>query len=337
MNKYPKVNYIGNKEKISHWIIENLPLKKGKVLDLFAGGCSISYALKNAGFSVVSNDILYSNFCISKAIIENSNQNLDLNITANELSNFFTQQRYKNINWLSNHLYFDDEVKELACIINYSDTLNGYKKFIFLALVRRAMIRKIPYSRMCIKWEEIVKFRDEELSYQKYGRRRAYHNISFLEHIYLNLEQYNNAIFDNGLENFSYNLDCLKMLDKTDKVDLIYIDPPYPSTMNNYFNFYGSYDKMFNKKTKQYTDFTNKNTFLQNLKLIFEKAIGKTNYIIISLNNKSKPNPNEIIDNVSDLTLDFFIYQKPHIYRVTGKENKKQTHEIVLVFELIGG
>ena len=48
MNKYPKVNYIGNKEKIVDWIIENLPIKNGRVLDLFAGGCSMSYALKNA-------------------------------------------------------------------------------------------------------------------------------------------------------------------------------------------------------------------------------------------------------------------------------------------------
>ena len=295
----------------------------------------MSYALKNFGFSVISNDILYSDFCISKAIVENSNKILNLTITPNEMFNFFTQEQYENINWLSNNLYFDDEVKELASIINYSYTLKGYNRFIFLALLRRAMIRKIPYSRMCIKWEEIVKFRDEELSYRKYGRRRAYHNISFLEHIYLNLEQYNNAVFDNGLENYSYNLDCLKMIDKIDKVDLIYIDPPYPSTMNNYFNFYGSYDKIFKKEAKHYTDFTNKNTFLQNLRIIFEKSIGKADYIVISLNNKSKPNYNEIVDSISDLTRNFSFYQKSHAYKVTGKENKKQTDEIMLIFEII--
>lgn len=46
MNKYPKINYIGNKEKLVPWILENLPLKKGVVLDLFSGGCSVSYGLK---------------------------------------------------------------------------------------------------------------------------------------------------------------------------------------------------------------------------------------------------------------------------------------------------
>ena len=78
MNKYPKVNYIGNKEKLVEWIIEKLPVKKGKVLDLFCGGCSVSYALKKHGFSVISNDILFSNYVIAKAIIENIDEDFAL-------------------------------------------------------------------------------------------------------------------------------------------------------------------------------------------------------------------------------------------------------------------
>lgn len=50
MKQYPKVNYIGNKEKIAEWIIENIPIKKGKILDLFSGGCSLSYAFKKGEF-----------------------------------------------------------------------------------------------------------------------------------------------------------------------------------------------------------------------------------------------------------------------------------------------
>ena len=42
MHKYPKVNYIGNKEKLAQWIISEMPVKTGKVLDIFAGGCSVS-------------------------------------------------------------------------------------------------------------------------------------------------------------------------------------------------------------------------------------------------------------------------------------------------------
>ena len=53
MNKYPKINYIGNKAKIADWIIENMPLKKGIVLDIFSGGNSVSYELKNNNYAKV--------------------------------------------------------------------------------------------------------------------------------------------------------------------------------------------------------------------------------------------------------------------------------------------
>lgn len=345
MNKYPKVNYIGNKEKIANWIIENLPIKSGKILDLFAGGCSTSYAFKRHNFCVYSNDILYSSFCISKAIIENNNKILEFDImpknfsifNINErcnLNDFYTCEQYNNISWLSNKLYFDNEVKELTCLINYSKTLNGYEYFIFLSLLRRAMIRKLPYSRMCIKWEEIVKFRNEELSYKKYGRRRAYHNISFLEHILDNLNSYNQAVFDNFQNNLSFNFDCFDILDKIEYVNLIYIDPPYPNTMNNYFSFYGAFDEMLNIKQHNFIDFTKKDNFLNNLKNIFSRALTKANYIALSISNSSKPHYLDIIENVKQYVKSFEIFEKPHLYKVTGKERKKKTSEILLIFTL---
>jgi len=98
------------------------------------------------------------------------------------------------------------------------------------------MIRKMPYSRFNIPFKKVKQLRDEEYSYRKYGRRRAYHNQSFKEHFLDNLEEYNNAIFDNGKENKAFNGDIFKVLSKV-KADLIYLDPPYTGTMNNYFGF----------------------------------------------------------------------------------------------------
>ena len=56
--KYPSVNYIGNKEKIVNWIISLIPKDASSILDLFAGGCSVSYAAKLTGMTVYTNDIL---------------------------------------------------------------------------------------------------------------------------------------------------------------------------------------------------------------------------------------------------------------------------------------
>ena len=45
--KLPKINFIGNKEKIASWICSKFPKKKLTVFDAFSGGASISYESKN--------------------------------------------------------------------------------------------------------------------------------------------------------------------------------------------------------------------------------------------------------------------------------------------------
>ena len=118
------------------------------------------------------------------------------------------------------------------------------------ALIRRAMIRKMPYSRFTINWEKIVQLRDEEYSYKKYKRKRAYHNKSFKYHFINELESYNNAVFDNQRDNLSYNDDVFNLCQKL-KADIIYLDPPYAGTMNNYFRFYGLIDSFIDSEIKK--------------------------------------------------------------------------------------
>ena len=333
---YPKVNYIGNKAKVANWIMEKLPIKQGKVLDLFCGGCSFSYTLKQKYFCVYSNDILYSNFVLAKAIIENSNHILKIDDI--NWDTFFKQSDFLELEWMINSLYFDFEIKELVKLINYSKTLQPYQNYIFLALLRRAMIRKIPYSRMTIKWEEIVKFRDEELSYKKYKRRRAYHNEPFLNHIQKELQDYNNAVFDNGQENKVFQMDCLELLKylvkNNEKIDLIYMDPPYPSTMNNYQGFYGGFDKMLNKQCVKFLDFTFKDKFLSNLKSLILESQKITQYVAISLNNACKPNVNDIEKTLYGLYKNVRIFETNHTYKVTGKKNKNIHSELLMIFKL---
>lgn len=334
MNKYPKVNYIGNKEKIVDWIIDCFPTKDGIVLDLFSGGCSLSYAMKKKGFKVITNDVLYSNYCISRAIIENSKVKLVLNIDEESIYKYFDENIYKEIQWMINKLYFEYEVRELACLISYSKTLKGSKKYLFLSLLRRAMIRKIPYSRMNIKWEEIIKLRDEEYSYKKYKRRRAYHNKSFTYHILENIDTYNSSVFCNEKKNKSYQKDAFDLLKRLkNQVDIIYVDPPYPSTMNNYSAFYGAFDQIFNKNI-DYVDFTDKESFIANIRKLVKLSKNKTKYLAISLNNKSKPSYNDIIDKLEDLVSSVKIYKREHVYKVTGKDNKKANYEVLLLFKV---
>ena len=125
MSRYPKINYIGNKNKLTDWIIDNLPLKDGTVLDLFSGGNSVAYALKEKNYTVYSNDALYSNYVISKAIIENKNIHLNEDVLNINVTNEEIEEKYKEINFLSNRLYYDEEVKELAKLFAISEKIEN--------------------------------------------------------------------------------------------------------------------------------------------------------------------------------------------------------------------
>lgn len=80
---------------------------------------------------------------------------------------------------------------------------------------------------MNITWKNIIKLRYEDYSYQKYGRRRAYHNLTFTELMLSDLENYNQSIFDNRKDNIATQLDAMDAI-KTfkSKADILYIDPP---------------------------------------------------------------------------------------------------------------
>jgi adenine-specific DNA-methyltransferase len=334
MVKYPKINYIGNKSKLADWIISSMPIKNGTVLDLFSGGSSISYKLKEKGFTVIANDSLYSNYILNKAIIENSKDILNKDIFNVKISQTEILSKYDEISkYLTNVLYYDYEVEELAKLIKISETLKDYEKSLFLALIRRAMIRKLPYSRMNVPWNQIQKLRDENYSYEKYGRKRAYHNKSFESLMLDDLQNYNDSIFDNQKINKSYHMDSYELITKLNEhVDVIYMDPPYPKTMNKYGEFYGIYDKIFNKEI-DYVNLSQNDKFLENFVNLIKKCLNKTDYIVISLNNKTCPTINELNLAIKDFG-ETKIIEKEHQYKVTNKENKNKTIEQLLILKI---
>lgn len=328
-HNYPKVNFIGNKKKLTTWIINNFPIKSGVVLDLFCGGCSVSYSLKEAGFDVFSNDVLYSNYVLAKALIENNNTVLSQkDIKYSDNARLIAKYKDK-INFMVNKLYYDYEIDELSKLLAVSESYDGYQYYMFLSLLRRAMIRKLPYSRMNVPWEQIKKLRDEKYSYAKYGRARAYHNLTFIEHMQENLDNYNNAVFSSKATCKALNYDALEAIKKVGKIDAIYMDPPYPGTMNNYDSFYGVYDEIFNEK-KEHTNFNNKKIFLNNLNALINVALNKTKYVILSLNTRVKPHPDEIYQLLSNFG-DVNQYYVNHNYQVTGKDNKCSSKELLFV------
>jgi len=328
--EYPKVNFIGNKRKITDWIFKNIPEDVDSFFDAFSGGCSVSFEAKKRGYKVISNDILKINYHIAKALIENKNTTL----SEEDVNTIFSGKPFKGFMYknYSKVFYFPKECKRLDRYReNVKKLKSPYKRSLALALLRRSMIRKMPYSRFSLSWDRIKQLRDEEYSYRKYKRRRAYHNETFKKHFLANLEDYNEAVFDNKKKNKAYNKDIFKLIPNVD-ADLVYLDPPYTGSMNNYFRFYSLLDNyVLSKKTEPFeNDFIDKESALELFKKLFSK-LGKYKYWVLSYNNSSYPPKEELKKTLEEFSKNVEIIGKKHNYKMTGKKNKNKNREYLFI------
>jgi adenine-specific DNA-methyltransferase len=330
MTKFPKINFIGNKEKIANWISSYFPTDAKSIFDAFSGGGSVSYQAKLKGLKVISNDILTVNYLISKSLIENNFETLD----KNDLGIIFTGKPLKGFMYknYSNVFFFPEECMELDLYRKNIEKLNSdYKKSLAFTLLRRAMVRKMPYSRFNINWDKVVQLRDEEYSYEKYKRKRAYHNQSFKSHFLENIDEYNKAVFDNKQKNISLNEDVFNLLGKV-KTDIIYLDPPYTGTMNNYFGFYGLIDSYISSKIKEpfNNNFVDKKTSIELFDNLFSN-LKNYKYWMLSYNNSSSPSREQLLYLLSKYSNDVEIIERKHDYKVTGKEKKEINKEYLFI------
>ena len=327
---YPTVNYIGNKEKIVEWISSLIPSDTVTLLDIFAGGSSVGYAAKEKGYEVYSNDILAINYHIADALIENNEETL----TKEDIETIFNGEPFEGFMYqnYADKFYFADECKQLDLYRQNIEKLpTAHKKSLALILMRRAMIRKMPYSRFTINWEKIKQLRDEDFSYEHYGRRRAYHNQSFRFHFEDNLKEYNDAVFNNGKSNKAYNLDVYDAIAQIE-ADVVYMDPPYSGTMNDYFGFYGLLDSYVNGVVAEpfENNFIDKKTIIDQFDKLFA-SLSKYKYWMLSYNSRSKPNKDELLELLKKYSDNVEVHEMPYAYRVTGKEKKQKDIEYLFI------
>jgi len=330
--KFPKVNFTGNKRKVVDWIFENMPGDGKTFFDAFSGGCSVSYEAKKRGHKVITNDVLKINQLIAKSFIENKNVRLseddcDIIFSGKPVEGFM----FKNY---SNVLFYPDECMQLdQCRRNVEKLRGPTKKAMALVLLRRAMIRKMPYSRFNIRWSKVDQLRDEEFSYAHYGRKRAYHNDTIEEHFRGNLKNYNDAVFDNGEDNKSYSSDVFALLPKI-KADIIYLDPPYPGTMNDYHSFYGVLDEYI--KSRKISPFGNNFTSKKPTLTLFEKmfaCLKNFKHCLLSYNNNSYPSKEVMLAMMEKHAKSVRVVERKMNYQITGKREKNTNREYLFIME----
>lgn len=295
--KFPVPQYLGAKYIHRWWISQFVPDDVHIVLDAFSGSQSIAYMFKQLGKKVITNDFLNFNNQTGRALIENSCHRLTPDDIEILFSNNSNPNAFNLIERLYTGLFFLEEDASFADSFrsNIDKLENPYKQALALSVMCRSMTRKITMGHFA---------HTQALSYAadpaRIKRNRSL--VRPLKDLFLDLlPEYNAAVFDNGENNISYNMNTLDLLPELSGVDMVYFDPPYCNSHADYQSFYHlleTYveywkDKQFVNGTKRYepkkySGFDKSNEMISNLKLLFERSSHIPTWLI-SYNDRSYP------------------------------------------------
>ena len=302
--KFPEPQYLGSKKNLLSWVGQYLPDSVNTALDAFAGSQSVSYYFKQLGYRIVTNDFLNFNNQIGIALVENTNEQLD----KHDIEILFEKSPYKSDYTLMDDvftgIFFQKEDAEF--IDNFRANIprlkNKYKQALAFAAMNRSLTRKITMGHFG-HTQALVYANNPERVKRNRSLIRPVKDL-FLEI----LPQYNDAVFDNGQDNKSFNENILDLLPKLSDIDLVYFDPPYCDSHADYQGFYHlleTYteywrDKQFVNGIKRYepqrySGFDKKGDIIQSFRKLFELSVFIPNWII-SYNNRSYPSINTMVD-----------------------------------------
>lgn len=294
INLFPTTRYMGSKNKLLKYIWEvSSQFSFESVIDLFSGSGVVGYMYKSHGKAVLSNDYMAMGAVITKALVENNTITLPL-----DEAKYLMEEHGKIDTFVEDTfrgLYFSDADNHFIDVIrtNLRNIDDEYKKAIALEALIRTCTKKRPRGIFTYVGD---RYNDGRKDLQK----------SFQEHFLDAVNVINNAVFDNGYDNKSYNMDSMKL---DEQADLVYIDPPYytPNSDNEYVRRYHFVEGLARdwkgveiqeetktKKFKSYpTPFSTKDGAYSAFDEIFNKH--KDSILVVSYSSNSLPNMDEML------------------------------------------
>lgn len=341
---FPQPQYLGSKYHLLDWITKYIPNDVKTTLDAFGGSQSVAYRFKELGYRTFTNDFLYSQVCIGDALISNSSDIL----TEEDINHLFegnkNEKRYNLVDKNFKGLFFNEEDSKILdsfrSNVDYYFKRNLNKKALALTVMDRAMTRKVTMGHFA---------HTKALEYAS-NPDRVKRNKSLIvpiKELFLELvEEYNDAVFDNGENNLSYWGNILEILPSVIKknVDLVYFDPPYCGSHPDYQSFYhvlesyccnweeGMIDyvnSIHRYEPKRYSGFDKKKEVINNFNKLFELS-KDIPYWLISYNDGSYPDEDtfiEMIKQYKNVEVEKYEYKNSR----GGKGSVKGRNELLFV------
>lgn len=333
--KYPSTRYMGSKEKLLPYIAAVTDtLSFSSVVDLFSGSGAVSYLFKAMGKKVISNDFMTFSSLFSKAMIENnstvlSQQSLEKVMQPNIKNDEFVESTFQGLYFSDEDNLFIDTVRSNLKLIH-----NEYEHAIVVTALVRACMKKRPRGIFTYTGD---RYND--------GRRDL--QISLQEQFIEAVRDINNAVFDNGKSNRSYNEDAL-VFEQT--ADLIYMDPPYFSkhSDNDYVRRYHFVEGIArdwrgvsiqqNTKTKKFKNYMTPFSTLRGTYSAFEELFHKyrNKKILLSYSSNSLPTKEELLNMLSKEFSSVKLYSVDYRYSFASQTKdikRNQVKEYLFVAE----
>lgn len=306
----PSTRYQGSKYKILKWIdYYTRDLHFDTMLDAFGGTGCVGYMYKKNGKQVFYNDSLKFNHYVGLALIENK----DTVLTNEDLD--FILKKHPQIQYPSfiydtfHDIYFTDEENKWLDIViaNIKEVQDKYKQALAYYALFQSCIIKRPYNLFHRK-NLYIRTADVERSF---GNKKTW-DTPFREHFLTFAEEANNAVFNNGKQNYALCSDVFDL--GTPKIDLVYIDTPYISARGvgiNYFDFYhflegivfyDEWSKLIDEESKHKKIRNGKNEWCNKgeIHAAFERLFTKFRdpVLVVSYRDDGTPTISELVDMI---------------------------------------
>ena len=317
---FPGTRYMGSKNKIIHEMWDILKeYEFSSFFDAFAGSNVVGYFMKSKGKRVFTNDFMAISYISAKAIIENSNIQLESN-DVDFLLNNPNQESY--ITKTFKDLYFADQDNQFLDKVRFNISLldNKYKQAIALSSLIRACMKKRPRG--------IFTFVGH-----RYDDGREDIKKSLQDHFIDNIAIFNNAVFDNKTSCNAYNSLTQEL---NINADLVYFDPPYftSNSDNDYVRRYHFVEGLAKNwegleiqehtKTKKFKSYKSPFSKKEAAYKAFENMIKQysNSIIAISYSSNSLPTKEEMIGILEKYRDNVVVYEIDHLYSF-GNQNHK--------------